>query len=149
MQRSIHQLKYQARFLEARVLGRLMAERLRSRDDLPACLIPVPLHRRRLWRRGYNQALELGREIAALTGMRLLPTAARRVRATADQIGMSAVQRRRNVRDAFVVDIDLAGLDVALIDDVMTTGATLGALAQACRRAGAARIEAWSAARVA
>lgn len=145
-------MKYQARFLEARVLGQLMAEQLmRSRREAwPRWLIPVPLHRRRLWSRGYNQALELGRVLAAaIPGLELRPTIARRPRATADQIGMSAAQRRRNVRDAFVIDADLDGCHVALIDDVMTTGATLDALARACRRAGAARIEAWCAARVA
>ena len=126
-----------------------MAEHLQARETLPECLIPVPLHRRRLWRRGYNQALELGRTIAEHCELQLLPTAARRVRATADQIGMTASQRRRNVRNAFSVELDLSGRHVALIDDVMTTGATLDALAQACKRAGAVRVEAWCAARVA
>lgn len=149
VRQSIHQLKYNARFLEARALGHLMAEQLRTRESLPGWLIPVPLHRHRLWHRGYNQALEVGRTIAEHCSMQLLATAARRVRATADQIGMTASQRRRNVRNAFKVDIDLSGRHVALIDDVMTTGATLDALAQACKRAGAARVEAWCAARVA
>lgn len=147
--RSIHQLKYQARFLEARVLGSLMARQLRTRDDLPTWIVPVPLHAQRLRRRGYNQALELARVIARECGLQLHPHLARRPHATADQIGMNAVQRHRNVRDAFLVDADLRGRDVALIDDVMTTGATLDALARACKRAGAARVEAWCAARAA
>ncbi len=149
IQQSIHGLKYHARFLQARMLGTLMAHALSTRDDLPQWLIPVPLHRGRLFRRGYNQALEVARGIAQQTSIRLLPDAARRLRATADQIGMSAVQRRRNVRNAFAIDTRIAGSSVALLDDVMTTGATLDALAQACKRAGAVRVEAWAVARVA
>ncbi len=149
IQQSIHGLKYQARFLQARMLGSLLAQQLAQREQLPELLIPVPLHGGRLFRRGYNQALELARVIARSTHMRLLPQAARRRRATADQIGMSAAQRRRNVRNAFTVDAQVKGCRVALLDDVMTTGATLGELARACKHAGATEVEAWAVARVA
>lgn len=149
IQQSIHGLKYQARFLQARMLGSLLAQQLAQREQLPELLIPVPLHGRRLFRRGYNQALELARVVARDTGITLLPQAAQRQRATADQIGMTAAQRRRNVRNAFTVDARVAGRRVALLDDVMTTGATLGALARACKHAGAAEVEAWAVARVA
>lgn len=149
IQRSIHQLKYGARLLEARLMGELMAQRLCHRDELPRILIPVPLHPQRLRRRGYNQALELARPVARICGLQLQPTLARRTRATADQIGMNARRRRANVRDAFRIEGDLHGIHVALIDDVMTTGATLDALARACKQAGATRVEAWCAARVA
>lgn len=145
---SIHQLKYGARLVQARWLGQQMAAGLRARRmPLPDLLIPVPLHRGRLWRRGYNQALELTRAIARELGLPVDAHAARRLRATADQIGLSAAARRRNLKNAFVASRDLSGLHVALIDDVMTTGATLDALARACRQAGAMHIEAWAAAR--
>jgi predicted amidophosphoribosyltransferase len=69
------------------------------------------------------------------------------MRRTEDQIGQSRAARRRNMRGAFAVRADLGGQHVALVDDVMTTGATFDELARACRRAGAARVEAWAAAR--
>lgn len=144
VQQAIHGLKYRGRLIEAHTLGRLIAGRLPSRPDL---IVPVPLHRWRLMRRGYNQALELGRALSAATGIPLDAGAAVRLRATEDQIGKTAAQRRHNVKGAFRVTRDLGGLQVTLLDDVMTTGATLGELAMACRRAGAARVEAWALAR--
>jgi len=149
VQQQIHALKYHAAFLPAHVFGTLLAEAWRSRGlPAPDVIIPVPLHTRRLWRRGYNQSVELARVLARETGLRIEPRWARRRRATDDQIGMSATERRRNVRGAFAVDARVAGLHVALLDDVMTTGATLAELARACRRAGAREVEAWALARV-
>lgn len=149
VQSAIHGLKYQAHFLQAHTLGRLMAaELVRRPAPLPQRLIPVPLYRTRLRRRGYNQALELARVIARQTGIVVDTRSCTRLRDTRDQIGMSAAQRQRNVRGAFAAK-PLKGLHIALLDDVMTTGATLSELARVCRRAGAARIEAWAVARVA
>lgn len=141
-------LKYHAQFVQARVLAALMAEALRARGQpLPELLLPVPLHWRRLMRRGYNQALllarELGRELQLPVDARLL----RRHGAGRDQIGQSASARRANLRGVFGASASLHGRHIALVDDVMTTGATFDELARVCRRAGAARIEVWSAAR--
>ncbi|MEQ1438409.1 ComF family protein [Fontimonas sp. SYSU GA230001] len=148
VQHFVHALKYRADFAQARLLGELMAARLTRRaGPLPQLLIPVPLHRRRLRSRGYNQALEIARIVGRRLGIPVGASAAERVRATEDQIGQSAAARRRNMRDAFALRADLRGQHVALLDDVMTTGATLDELARACRIAGAARIEAWAAAR--
>lgn len=148
IQAAVHALKYRAQFLPARVLGELMARELARRaGPMPQALIPVPLHTARLRRRGYNQALEIARVLARRCAIELDPSSLRRVRATPDQIGQSAAQRRRNLRGAFRAQRRLDGLHVALLDDVMTTGATLEELARVCRAAGAARIEAWAAAR--
>jgi ComF family protein len=144
----VHALKYHADFAQARLLGELMSSRLRARGEtLPGLLIPVPLHRLRLMRRGYNQAVEIARVIAKRCGIALELDGARRVRATDDQIGQSRAARRRNMRGAFELRTDLGGAQVALVDDVMTTGATFESLARACRSAGAAKIEVWAAAR--
>lgn len=141
-------LKYRAEFRHLRTLGHLMSLPLRTRAAaLPDVLLPVPLSRRRLWIRGFNQALELARVVSRGIGVPVDAHAARMVRVPADQIGQSAAQRRRNLLGAFRVDRDLRGRQVALIDDVMTTGATLDALARAARAAGAIRIEAWALAR--
>lgn len=146
---AIHSLKYEARFQAARALAQGMAAALRARPEpLPEVLVPVPLHPRRLMHRGYNQALELARVLSATLGVPVQAQAARRRRATPDQIGMSAIQRRRNLRGAFACTAELKGRHVALLDDVMTTGATLSELARAARQAGAARVEAWALARV-
>jgi len=147
IQHSIHALKYHADFAQARLLGTLMAEQAMQRATLPHLLMPVPLHPGRLRHRGYNQALEIARVISRMAHVPLRADAAVRRRATEDQIGQSAAARRRNMRGAFALREPLHGRNVALIDDVMTTGATLAELARSCRRAGAARIEVWAAAR--
>lgn len=141
-------LKYRSRFEQARVLGRLMAQEIKaSGEPLPQRLVPVPLHWRRLARRGYNQALELARVLGRELAIPVDTDSLQRLRATPDQIGRSAAQRRRNMRGAFAARCSLAGLHLALVDDVMTTGATFDALARACRKAGAAHVQAWAAAR--
>lgn len=147
--KAVLHLKYHAGFRSARWLGQEMAQMLARREQaLPELLLPVPLHPRRLRRRGYNQALELARSIGRCLELEVDARCARRVRATADQIGQSAAQRRRNVKNAFAVDpARVRGRHLALIDDVMTTGSTVAELARACRKAGAARIEVWTAAR--
>ena len=141
-------LKYAARFREAAWLAQALARSLCPREEpLPTLLIPVPLHRGRLFRRGYNQSLELARHLGKTLQIPVDARAARRLRATPDQIGLSAAQRRRNLRGAFSVDARIADRHVALLDDVMTTGATLEELARACKAAGAHRVEAWAIAR--
>lgn len=148
VRRGVHRLKYGAQFEQSRVLGRLMGRQAAARGEtLPDLLIPVPLPRRRLFLRGYNQAQELARAVSRACGIPVDAGAAVLVRSPGDQIGQTAAQRRRNLRGAFRIEQDLGGRHVALIDDVMTTGATLDALARAARRAGAARIEAWALAR--
>ncbi len=148
IQHGVHALKYHADFAQARLLGELMAQRLATRSaPMPNLLVPVPLHPLRLMRRGYNQAVEIARVIARRCSIRLAHDAASRRRATEDQIGQSRAARRRNMRGAFEVKADLRETHVALVDDVMTTGATFDELARACRAAGATHIEAWAAAR--
>ena len=145
---AVQALKYSADFRQAAFLGGQLAQRLAARDEtLPQLLIPMPLHSGRLRRRGYNQALLLARALGRALAIEVAPEAAARNRATEDQIGKSAAERRRNVRGAFTVQCDLAGCSLAIVDDVMTTGATAEALARACRKAGAARVEVWTIAR--
>jgi ComF family protein len=114
-------------------------------------IVPVPLHRRRLWQRRYNQAAELGRRLARDWNLAFDPFALVRSRATASQGTMaSAKARRRNVLGAFKVPkaVRVAGKRVLLLDDVLTTGATAEACARALKRAGAARVHVLALARV-
>jgi ComF family protein len=114
----------------------------------PDALLPVPLHVDRLRERGYNQALELARPLARASGIALLIDALQRPRETPAQSGLSALQRRRNLRGAFAVRADaVLPQHVALVDDVMTTGATAHECALALQRAGVLRVDVWAMAR--
>ena len=115
---------------------------------LPDAIVPVPLHRSRLRKRGYNQALELARPLARHLHVPLLRDALRRLRATGAQTELSAIQRRRNVRGAFAAHTDgeVPG-HVAVLDDVFTTGATLAECVRVLKRAGVARVDVWALAR--
>ncbi len=119
-----------------------------SPEALPEALVPVPLHRTRLRRRGYNQALELAKPLARHFAVPLLHDALRRTRATHAQTELTAVQRRRNVRGAF--EARFSGTvpeHVAVLDDVFTTGATLAECVRVLKKAGAARVDVWALAR--
>src|SRR3954447_9460824 len=124
----VHALKYQDRTDLAPAMGRWMAraggELLRDAD----VLVPVPLHWRRGWSRRYNQSGALARVIERYSGVRVISNALRRIRPTAQQIGLSRAQRAANVQGAFRVAPEqshqIAGRRVVLVDDVLTSGAT-------------------------
>lgn len=116
--------------------------------ELPALIVPVPLHRARLRQRGYNQALELARPLARALGVPLRHDLLQRAHPTAAQSELDAPSRRRNVRGAFAVRPNAPlPAHVAVLDDVMTTGATLAECARVLRRAGVARVDVWALAR--
>ena len=114
----------------------------------PALILPVPLHRARLRERGYNQALELARPLGRALAIPVRHDLLLRPRATAAQTELDAAARRRNVRGAFAVRTDAAlPPHVAVLDDVMTTGATLAECARVLKRAGVRRVDVWALAR--
>lgn len=123
----------------ARWLSRSAAPLIEAAD----AIAPVPLHPFRLLRRRYNQAAEIARPLAAMTGTPYLPDALVRVRSTATQGGKSGSGRKRNVAGAFEVRDPrrVAGLRILLVDDVLTTGATAEGCARALKAAGAARVD--------
>jgi len=140
----VHAYKYGGRLALARPLGEALAQRVARDVDV---IVPMPLARGRLAERGFNQALEIARVIAAGTGIRLLPGACRKVADTPPQAVLPWKERAKNVRRAFVCDADLEGRRVAVVDDVLTTGATLNELARVMRKAGAVEIRGWVVAR--
>jgi ComF family protein len=142
-------LKFGRNLAAGRVLGELWVDALRdARPALPHALVPVPLHADRLRERGYNQALELARPLAAALQIPLRDDLLLRTRATSAQSNLDAIARRKNLRGAFSVAADAAlPAHVAVVDDVMTTGATLRECARTLLRAGTERVDVWALAR--
>ncbi|MDQ6780113.1 MAG: ComF family protein [Candidatus Eremiobacteraeota bacterium] len=140
LRRAVVALKFKQRRALGRMLGSMVARRLPIAADV---LVPVPLHHARLMERGFNQAHEIARGIAAQTSLPIADSAIVRTIATQPQTILSPAQRRRNVCSAFAPGARadaVRGKRIALVDDVMTTGATLHACANMLQTAGALRI---------
>ncbi|MEM9838785.1 MAG: phosphoribosyltransferase family protein [Pseudomonadota bacterium] len=142
-------LKYADRHDIGVALGELLPPAIDRLDlDRSAILVPIPLHPKRLRSRRYNQSLVLARGAARLTGHAVAPELLKRTKPTAQQKGRGFEARFRNLSGAFEASLEVAGRDIILVDDVLTSGATLIAAARALRRAGAKTISAVTAARV-
>lgn len=131
----------------ALALGELLAHRLAPGHPPPDLVLPVPLHWRRQASRGFNQAEEMARRICRLTGWRLHTGLCQRVRPTAEQARLGAAARGGNLRGAFVAEHLPRGLHLLVVDDVLTTGATAAAMAEALLARGAVSLTFWAAAR--
>ncbi|NOZ11666.1 MAG: ComF family protein [Gammaproteobacteria bacterium] len=148
----IRALKYRSQLLYARLCGELLVHAVQNHFDLapapqPECIIPVPLHSRRLCRRGFNQALEIARPVARRFGLPIDYHCLKRIRATQAQTHLSPRDRASNVKGAFLIHRQPPYKRVALIDDVMTTGHTANEIAHCLKRAGVEKIEVWVVAR--
>ncbi len=141
----VHALKYHDRTDLAPSMGRWMARAGRELLEDADLLVPVPLHWRRGWSRRYNQAGTLARAIARHSGVPVARDALRRIRPTEHQVGLSRAERASNVQGAFQVAVDrrpeIQGRRVILIDDVLTSGATVDACARALLRAHARQVD--------
>ncbi|MGH2424882.1 MAG: ComF family protein [bacterium] len=141
LREAIHALKFRGRRGLAAPLGSLMAERIAgARLPLAQVVIPVPLHRRRLRERGYNQSELLAAEIANRFGLLVRSDVLVRRQATEAQSGLTLDDRRANVRGAFFAACSIDGQTVLLVDDVLSTGFTASECARALRQAGAAQV---------
>ena len=146
----VRALKYRNAVSYARVLGDLLADRLLREGELRAqIIIPVPLALARFRERGYNQALEIGRRLEKRLRIPKHTGAVVRRRETAEQAGLDRKQRRKNIRGAFELVEAIAARDIAVVDDVVTTGSTANELARLLKRGGARRVEIWAVARAA
>jgi len=147
--RLLPRLKFHRDLAAGRLLAQAMTERCAGLPR-PDAVVPVPLHRARLRRRGFDQAFELAAPLARALQMPLLDRALQRRRTTSAQSLLDATARQRNLRGAFeVTPPQSLPAHVVLVDDVMTTGATLHAAARALLGAGVQRVDAWICARVA
>lgn len=152
MRHLVHSLKFHDNHAGVALFGKWLAHAGRTLAADADLLVPVPLYPMRLWSRRYNQSALLARAVSRVSGIPHDPQALVRIRRTASQVGLSAAQRKRNVRAAFAVPEGrrqtIKGKNIVLVDDVITTGATANACARALKRAGAARVDVLALARV-
>ena len=150
--RLVYRLKYGDRLDIAPTVGRWMARAGAELLEDADLLVPIPLHRRRLAGRRFNQAAALAQAVSVQCGVPSDPTALERAKATAPQVGLSRLQRAANMQGAFLVPAEalakVSGRRIVLIDDVLTSGATTNAAARVLRRAGAAEVDLLTFARV-
>lgn len=147
--RLLQHYKYHDMLQLARTFASLLQQKLAagshtSKIDL---IMPMPMHPRRLQQRGFNQALEIARIVSRKLQLTLDYRSCQRVKQTPAQAGLAFKQRIKNIRGVFNCTADLHGLNIALVDDVMTTSASLNELAKILKQAGAARVECWVIAR--
>ncbi|QJT83017.1 DNA utilization protein GntX [Kosakonia sp. MUSA4] len=141
----VQQFKFHPRPELASPLARLLLLRViqRGKCPLPDLLLSVPLHARRQWRRGFNQSDLLCRPLARWLPCRYSRTALNRLRATPVQHHLSARLRRQNLKNAFRLELPIAGLHIVLVDDVVTTGSTVAEISRLLLRSGAATVQVW------
>ena len=142
----VRALKYQGSLACARPLATTLVEAL-DPEPYPDLLIPMPLAPQRLRERGFNQAMEIAGLIGAEFGLEIAANGCRRSRESAPQASLPWKARAANVRNAFVCELDLEGKIVAVVDDVLTTGASLNELAVTLKRRGAREVWGWIVAR--
>lgn len=146
----IMDLKFGQALMNAKLLSELLLEKILHEwyveRELPQVIIPIPLHSTRLRQRGYNQALEIAKPLAKNLRMPLEIYGCERIKPTAAQATLIAQQRQANVRDAFRIDT-LPFNQVAVLDDVITTGATVTAFSHSLKQAGVQTIDIWCCAR--
>lgn len=145
-------LKFQQRLLYATILGNLLAKQIRlsyQKEYFPHLIIPVPLHKKRLRQRGFNQVMEIARHINKTLNISIDYKSCLRIRNTLAQSELPANQRRTNVKNAFALQTqkNLLNQHIALLDDVITTGYTLTELSRILYDAGVKRIDVWCCAR--
>ncbi|EPR9081162.1 DNA utilization protein GntX [Cronobacter dublinensis] len=144
----VHQFKFHGRTALAPALARLLLLNVlaaKRAAALPAAdlIISVPLHRTRAWRRGYNQSALIANTLSRWLGVRYAPGAVTRIKSAPPQRQLNARQRRSNLKNAFRVELPVAGLHIVLVDDVVTTGSTVAQIARLLKRNGAATVQVW------
>lgn len=147
----VHQLKFSEKISYARSLGEMLFLRLQAEiqrtNEKPDCLLPVPLHNKRLRQRGFNQSIEIARVVSKKMEIPIVYDMVKRERQTEAQTGLNAKQRQKNIRNAFRVSGKVRYEHVLVIDDVVTTGATVNELARLLKKNKVKRVGVLSVAR--
>lgn len=139
--RLVQALKYQAQLGLADLFAQTLALSLAPAASQWDALVPLPLHGHRMAERGFNQSLEIARRLGSYLNLPVQPDACLRLRATATQADLPEEKRHGNVRNAFHCPRDMQGMRLLLVDDVLTTGATLSECARTLKLHGALRVE--------
>ncbi len=144
-------LKFGGNLIYAKLLGELMQEKIEAwykHHDKPDCIIPIPLHRKRLQERGFNQALEIIKPVAKRMNISLeLDLCKRKLNTAAQSSAASAAVRKRNIKNAFWISPAFQANHVAVVDDVITTGQTVAEFSRLLKKAGVRQIDVWCCAR--
>lgn len=144
----INQCKFSGAYKNSQLLGQLLADYLRNQPGiLPELIIPVPLHPKRYRQRGFNQSLEIGKIIAQKLSIPIDNTSCLRIKNTTHQITLNAKQRHKNIKQAFQLIKTPNARHIAILDDVMTTGATANELAKTLKLSGVKQVDIWVCAR--
>lgn len=139
----INHCKFNGAYKNTRLLGLLLTNYLLKNAELPELIIPVPLHPKRYRQRGYNQTLEIGKIIAQELSIPIDNTCCRRIKNTAHQVSLNAKQRHKNIKNAFQLVHPPTAKHIAILDDVMTTGATANELAKTLKSANIKQVDVW------
>ncbi len=140
-------LKFNKQYKNARLLGYLLATYIEKTTEIPELIIPVPLHKKRTQERGFNQSIEIAKTAGKILNIPVDVHLCTRIRDTPHQIELPAKQRRKNVKNAFVVTNPTDIQHVAILDDVITTGSTTNEVAKALKKAGIVKVDAWGCAK--
>ena len=144
----INQCKFNGAYKNSRLLGLLLANHLRNHANiLPELIIPVPLHPKRYQQRGFNQTLEIAKIIARELSIPIDNSCCLHIKNTAHQVSLTAKQRQKNIKNAFQMIKTPGAKHIAILDDVMTTGATANELAKTLKFTGVSQVDVWVCAR--
>ncbi|MEI8209244.1 MAG: ComF family protein [Methylococcales bacterium] len=147
MRHLITTLKYGTQTKNARLLGLLLTDYLKENAQLPELIIPVPLHKVRYRERGFNQTIEIATTLSKTLNIPLNSSACIRTENTPHQVALNAQQRQINITNAFKIIKPINVQHIAIVDDVMTTGATVNELANELKKTGVSRIDIWACAK--
>ena len=142
----IVELKFKKKLINAHLLGKLLAQ-VAETEKSPDFLLPVPLHRKRLRKRGFNQAMELCRVLSKELSIPVLTNVIEKTKETVPQSDLSAKQRKTNLQSSFKLHRKPPIGSIAIIDDVITTGTTINEIAKLLKKSGVKQVQAWACAR--
>jgi len=143
-------MKFHDKWHYSQILGKLFAKTLQrtlEKKDYPELIIPVPLHQKRLRKRGFNQALEIAKPIAKLLNIPIDIKSIQRIKNTQPQSELSAKDRCSNIRNAFKINTKIKASHIAIVDDVITTGNTINEFTNIVKKNGVQRIDVWACSR--